>query len=78
MPHELIDQFWNLAAQLIPADDSPEDKYDNILVARSLNLLFLCHMYHPNEQALRKLLLFQDTHIFVSYDLRVLSLCLAK
>ena len=78
MPHGLIDQFWNLAAQLVPPDDSPEDKYDNILVARALNLLFLCHMYRPNEQALRKLLLFQDAHIFVSYDLRVLCLCLAK
>jgi hypothetical protein len=35
-------------------------------------------MNQRNEVALRRLLMFQDTHIFDSYDLRVLCLCLGK
>lgn len=49
-----------------------------MLVARGLNLLFLCHMNQKKDVALRRLLMFQDTHIFDSYDLRVLCLCLGK
>lgn len=47
-------------------------------MARALNLLFLCHMNRRNEVALRRLLLFQESALFHSYDLRVLCLCLGK
>lgn len=48
------------------------------MLARALNLLFLCHMYRKNDIALRRMLLFQDSTLFYSHDLRVLCLCLSK
>jgi hypothetical protein len=78
VPAALIEQFAALALTIIPLEDNPEDKFDSVLVARSLNLLFLCHMNQRNEVALRRLLVFQESGIFHSYDLRVLCLCLAK
>jgi hypothetical protein len=63
---------------MIPEADNPEDKIDLIIVARALNLLFLCHMHNKDERALRRLLVFQDSPIFQGYDLRVLCICLCK
>lgn len=74
----VIERLKQLAIVLIPEDDNPEDKIEYILVARALNLLFLCCMHGKDQIALKKLLAFQDSPIFQSYDLRVLCTCIGK
>ena len=78
MGGEELARLKQLALVLIPEADNPEDKIEYIIVARALNLLLLCCMHGSDQTALKKLLAFQDSPIFQSYDLRVLCACLAK
>ena len=63
---------------ILPISDEPEDKTEAIIIARALNLLFICHMHKRDKGALKKMLQFSDTLLFRGHDLRVLTICLTK
>ena len=74
----MVRQTAEAALTIIPESDEPEDRTEPILLARALNLLFLCHMRWPEPRALRRLVLFSDSLIFRGHDLKVLSVCLTE
>ena len=49
--------------------------YDKILLAKALNLMFLCHM-HQNNKVIDDLLQYHDLKIYYSYDIKVLISCM--
>ena len=78
MNRDQIEKIGNMICEIIPVSDEPEEYIEPIMLARALNLLFICHMHRKDERALRRLLAFQDSFVFRNYDLRVLTLCLTK
>ena len=40
--------------------------------------MFLCHMHHKDDRALRRMLNFRDAFLFRGHDLKVLTACLTK
>lgn len=74
----MIYQVAELGYKIVPVSDEPEDKLEPIVLARALNLVFMCHMYSRDERALKRLLLFQDALLFRGHDLKVFTVCLTK
>jgi len=50
--------------------------FDRVLLARALNLQFLCHMYYPFPNLLQNLRKYHDLRIFYGYDVSVIFECL--
>ena len=50
--------------------------YDKILLAKALNLMFLCHMLDPSPDMLQLLLNNYERKIFYSYDIKVFMSCI--
>jgi hypothetical protein len=65
----------------VPVDDVENTKYmlvvqDRTLLARALNLQFLCHMYYWNGNILENIKKYNTMNIFYGYDVNVIINCI--
>ncbi len=50
--------------------------FDRSLLARALNVQFLCHMYAEDNDLLKNLVKYHDFKIYYGYDVSILLSCI--